>query len=205
MQIDSLVVGPIQAAAWLVWDEESGSGILIDPGDEPVRLAEWAKSKGVQIELLVGTHAHLDHVGAAAALKDLLKVPFAMHPADLPVLEGMPEMARQFGLPACVPARVDLELEDGGTVKAGGLELTVVHTPGHSPGSVSLMAPGHMFGGDLVFAGSIGRSDLPGGSMEVLLKSIREQVLNLPDDTIIHPGHGPDTTVGRERQSNPFF
>jgi len=205
MEIDSLVVGPIQARAWLVWDRSSRAGFLVDPGDEPERLAGWVASREVRLELLVGTHGHLDHVGAAARLQQELQVPFALHPADRPLLETMPEMARQFGLPPAEIPLLDRELQEGQLLRAGDLELEVVHTPGHSPGSVSLLGAGHLFCGDLVFAGSVGRTDLPGGSMEELVRSIRERVLTLEDETVIHPGHGPDTTVGRERAGNPFF
>ena len=205
MEIDSMVVGPIQATAWLVWDPDSRAGFLIDPGDEPERLAAWVESRQVRLEMLVGTHGHLDHVAGAAPLQEKLGLPFALHPADRPLLEAMPDMARQFGLPPAAPPVLDRELAAGETLRAGALELTVAHTPGHSPGSVTLQGGNHLFCGDLVFAGSVGRTDLPGGSMEELVRSIREQILTLDDGTVIHPGHGPDTTVGRERAGNPFF
>jgi glyoxylase-like metal-dependent hydrolase (beta-lactamase superfamily II) len=151
------------------------------------------------------THAHLDHVLGVPRLKAETGAPVWLHTADRPLYDHVPEQAAFYGLEAEPLPPPDREFRAGDTVRLGGIEFTVRHTPGHSPGSVSLVGPGAVFGGDVLFAGSIGRSDLPGGDYDTLIKSIERELLVLPDQTIVYSGHGPETTVGHERRANPFL
>ncbi len=206
MEIESLAVGAFQANAWLVWDPASGRGALLDPGDEPERIRSWVEGRGVRVEILLATHGHLDHVSAAPGLKEAWGgIPFAMHPADRFLLEGLAGTRKQFGLPPVDPPPLDRELAQGDKIPLGEGFLEVLHVPGHSPGSVAFLAGDTLFTGDLLFRGSVGRTDLPGGDGPLLFQSIREKVLSLPGETRILPGHGPGTTVEEEKRSNPFL
>lgn len=206
MKVASLAVGAFQANAWLAWDPDTGKGILIDPGDEARRLADWVERTGVEVEALLATHGHLDHVSAAKELGEILGgVPFFLHEADRFLLDSLGETRRQFGLPPADPPHPAGFLAGGGKVPVGGEVLQVLHVPGHSPGSVAFHGDGLLFTGDLLFRGSVGRTDLPGGEGPRLFASIREKVLPLPGSTRILPGHGPETTIDEERRNNPFL
>ncbi len=208
MRFENLPVGAFQANAWLVWDEESGKGLLVDPGDEAERLLAWIGEKGVQVEILLATHGHLDHVSAAREVGEALGgVPFAMHGADRFLLESLGETRKQFGLAPKEPPRLDRELSGGEILPVGTRELRVLHVPGHSPGSAAFLDEqgGNLLTGDLLFKGSVGRTDLPGGDAPVLFESIRKKVLTLPGSTRILPGHGPETSIDDERKHNPFL
>jgi len=205
MEVRTLAVGAFQANAWLAWDPGSGAGFLIDPGDEAERILAWIESFSVDVRLIVATHGHLDHVAAGREVREALGVPFALHPDDAPLLAALAETRALYGLPPAIPPRIDRELSHGATLAAGGLALEVRHCPGHSPGGVILAGPERAFTGDVIFQGASGRTDLPGGNTERLLRSISEQVLTLPDATLLHSGHGADTTVGAERRRNPFL
>jgi glyoxylase-like metal-dependent hydrolase (beta-lactamase superfamily II) len=203
-------VGPIQANCVLLGDVEAGELVVIDPGEEAERIADRIRESGFKPVAILHTHGHLDHVGGTAELAELLgpDLPIGLHPDEIDLYRNAPVQARMFGLEVDSPPEPDLELVHGNNVSVGGLELEVRHAPGHSPGGVCFVVSGAdrplVIAGDVLFAGSIGRTDLPGGSFQVLERSIREQLYSLPDETRVICGHGPDTTVGRERTMNPF-
>jgi hydroxyacylglutathione hydrolase len=207
MKILVETVGPFAENSYFLVDEPSREAVAVDPGDEPERLLEIVKRHDLRVKWILNTHGHLDHVGAVAALQEATGAPFRIHEADLFLVEAIPEQAALFGLsPPPIP-RVDGHLKEGDvfTVGNGALRIEVLETPGHSPGSVTLRAGHDLIVGDALFAGSIGRTDLPGGDTETLLRSIREKLLGFPDDTRVHPGHMGSTTIGRERRTNPFL
>jgi len=205
MRIDTLVVGPLQVNCFIVSCPATGEAAVIDAGDEPERILHHLATAGLKVRWLLNTHGHFDHQGGIKALKDATGAPFVLHAADLPVLQRAVEHAAVFGLSTEQAPDPDQLLHGGETLPLGQLELQVLHTPGHSPGGVCYLGTGHLFSGDTLFAGSIGRTDLPLGSHDTLIDSIRRQLLVLPDDTVVHPGHGPDSTIGRERLINPFL
>lgn len=199
-----VVNGPFQENCYIAWDEATLKGALIDPGDEPQTILAAARKLGVTIEAIYNTHAHIDHTGAVASLKATLKVPFALHEADAPLLAGLSAQARLFGLPSIESPTVDRVLHHGDIIQIGNLEGKVLHTPGHTPGGVCFWFDKVVFVGDTLFAGSIGRSDLPGGNHEQLIEAIRRELLTLPEQTVALSGHGPATTIGLEKRGNPF-
>jgi glyoxylase-like metal-dependent hydrolase (beta-lactamase superfamily II) len=203
-------VGPIQANCVLVGDREAGVVAVIDPGAEAERIHDRVTTSGLRPAMILHTHGHLDHAGGTADLARRIGsgVPIGLHRDELDLYRGLSMQARMFGLEVENPPEPSLWLEHGQLVDLGRLTLEVRHTPGHSPGGVAFVISGApeptAIVGDVLFAGSIGRTDLFGGSFPVLERSIREQLYSLPDDTRIITGHGPDTTVGRERTTNPF-
>jgi hydroxyacylglutathione hydrolase len=205
--VEAIVNGPFQENCYLVGEAQSSKAWLIDPGDEAERIVERVQRRGLQVEHLLCTHGHIDHAGAVAPLKRALGVPFSLHPAERPWLAHLPSQAAMFGLPAIEVPEVDHELADGQTLQLGALQATVLFTPGHTAGGCCLHFPSHgvVFVGDTLFEGSIGRTDLPGGSLTALLASIRDKLLVLADDVIVYSGHGPRTTIGAERAGNPFI
>lgn len=207
MILQMLTVGPFQENCYIVGDEDSGSGALVDPGDEAARIALAVEQTGLDVEKILITHAHIDHVGAVATLVDEYACPVLMHAEAEPMLKAMPTQAMMMGLRFGKVPAVDGYIEDEEVLEVGGLRLRSLYTPGHAPGHLAFYSEGEglVFAGDALFAGSVGRVDLPGGSMEVLLKSIEERLLTLPDETVVYPGHGPDTTIGAERAGNPFL
>ena len=208
--LDVFAVGPIQANCVLLGDVEAGELVVIDPGEEAERIAERIRESGLRPTMILHTHGHLDHVGGTAELSALLggDVPVGLHPGDIDLYHNAPVQAQMFGLEVDAPPEPDLNIEHGQSLSVGGINLEVRHAPGHSPGGVCFVVTGAdeplVIVGDVLFAGSIGRTDLPGGSFPVLEHSIREQLYTLPDETRVVCGHGPDTTIGRERASNPF-
>jgi glyoxylase-like metal-dependent hydrolase (beta-lactamase superfamily II) len=207
MILEMLTVGPFQENCYIVGDEETGVGALIDPGDEAARIAMAVEQTGLDIGSIIVTHAHIDHVGAVAALTDEYACPVLMHAEAEPMLEGLPTQAMMMGIRFGKVPGVDRYVEDEDVLEVGNLRLRSLYTPGHAPGHLAfyLQDEGLVLSGDVLFAGSVGRVDLPGGSMEVLMQSIEERLLTLPDDTVVYPGHGPRTTTGNERTSNPFL
>ncbi|HEX5727267.1 MAG TPA: MBL fold metallo-hydrolase [Longimicrobiaceae bacterium] len=190
---------------YLVACARTGAGILVDPGAAAPQALAAAGQAGVRVESIVLTHAHLDHVEGLAGAKRATGAPVYLHPDDGQLYQGAPLQAQMFGLPPLEPLPpVDHPLEHGGVVRFGECELAVRHAPGHAPGHVVLVGDGFALVGDVIFMGSIGRTDLPGGDFATLMGSIRAEVLTLPDATVLYNGHGPETTVGHERVSNPF-
>ncbi len=210
MFLEVFPVGPIQANCVLVGDREAGVVAVIDPGGEAERIHDRVTKSGLRPAMILHTHGHLDHAGGTADLARRIGsgVPIGLHRDELDLYRGLSMQARMFGLEVENPPEPSLWLEHGQLVDLGRLTLEVRHTPGHSPGGVAFVISGApeptAVVGDVLFAGSIGRTDLFGGSFPVLERSIREQLYSLPDDTRIITGHGPDTTVGRERTTNPF-
>ena len=205
MLLRSLVVGPLGVNCFIVGCEKTHECIVVDPGDNVPEILQLARQDGVRITQIVATHGHFDHIGRAHTLMEETGATFSVHADDRPLVERSAEMAAYFGLETDPPPRIDRLLVEGETVVVGEESLGILHTPGHSPGNVTLTWPGNAIVGDTVFQGSIGRTDFEGGSLEVLLDSIRSKIFSLGDDTQLHPGHGPSTTVGQERTSNPFL
>lgn len=207
MILEMLTVGPFQENCYVIGDQESGIGALIDPGDEAARIAMAVEETGLDIKSIIVTHAHIDHVGAVTALTDEYACPVLMHAEAEPALGGLPTQAMMMGIRFGKAPKVDRYVEDEEVVEVGDLRLRSLYTPGHAPGHLAfyLQDEGLVLSGDALFAGSVGRVDLPGGSMEVLMRSIEERLLTLPNETVVYPGHGPRTTIGNERTSNPFL
>ena len=202
-RVVTLTNGAFAENCYLVADPETGDAAIVDPGEEVGLFRARLAHEGWTPRAIWLTHAHVDHVAGVAALHDG-RLPVWLHPADRALYDGFPAQARMFGLDATAPPPPDHELADGGSVSVGACTFRVVHTPGHTPGGVCLVGHGVAFVGDTLFAGSIGRTDLPGGDLKALLASIHEKLFTLPDDTVVYAGHGPATTIGAEQQDNPF-
>lgn len=205
--LECLTVGPLQENCYLLGGADSGGAVIIDPGEEAMRLAEAIRGSGRNLEAVLLTHAHFDHVGALADLLDSYAVPVYMHPADRPLLDHAAMAAAHWGIEVRQPQLATIDLEHGQKLELAGLELVCLHTPGHAPGHISFHLPSAnlLLAGDALFKGSIGRTDLPLGDHEQLLASIRRQLLVLPPTTRVLPGHGDSTTIGQEASSNPFL
>ena len=200
-------VTPLQQNCTLLWCETTKKAAVIDPGGDLDRIRQAIAGSKVQVEKIILTHGHIDHAGGAADLRDALGVPVeGPHEADRFLLDGLEETGLAYGIPAR-PVMPDRWLAEGDTVSVGGVSLHVLHCPGHSPGSVVLVSPEQRFAivGDVLFQGSVGRSDLPGGDGKALIRSIREKLLPLGDDIAFICGHGPASTIGQERRTNPFL
>jgi len=203
MILESRAVPPFLKNGFLVGCERTKDTVLIDPGDEVHELIAAARAQDLRVRYILLTHAHIDHVTGVGAAKDAFQVPVYLHRDDLPLYERAALQAQMFGLEVDPPPPADA-FYDGTPLRLGDHAVRVHHTPGHCPGGVCLQIGTHLFVGDTLFAGSIGRTDLPGGNYEVLMRSITEVLFPLGDESIVHPGHGPDTTIGRERTTNPF-
>lgn len=205
MIVERLEVGAFAENCYIVGCEETRHGVVIDPGDEIERIIGRIGQLHLDIQLVLLTHAHLDHVKELNAFKREIDVPVLMHKDDLFLLESLPEQAAAFGMVASGIPTIDRYVDEGEAVDCGKLRFEILHTPGHSPGSVTYIEKGVAFVGDVLFAGSIGRTDLPGGDFETLIRSIRTKLLPMGDETEVYSGHGPPTTIGRERKFNPFL
>lgn len=205
IQVEPIVVGPLFSNCYILWDEETNQGVIIDPGDEADTILKTVKNLGIKIKYILATHGHFDHVGAVAKLRKALNVEFLAHKDDLFFLEDGENAAQRWGIQIDQPPKPDHYIEDGDKIKFGKFELTVIHTPGHSPGGVSFLNNRMLFCGDTLFQGSIGRTDFRKGSFEDLAKSIKTRLYTLPDDTIVYTGHGPVTSIGDEKRYNAFI
>lgn len=202
-----LPVGPLQCNCSILGDESSREAIVVDPGDDIPRILHLLEKHQLTVKRIVVTHAHIDHIAGAHRLKQLTGAPILYNQNDLPLVAMMEQQAGWIGVATPKVSAPDASLEDGDTVAVRGLSGSVLLTPGHTEGSLCLYLADHslLLAGDTLFAGSIGRTDLPGGNTGKLLASIRERLLPLPDATRVIPGHGPDTTIGAESRSNPFL
>lgn len=197
MKIKKIVVPPIATNCYIVWEDGGSEALVIDPGPKPGKAADWLAEKGLRVAGIIQTHGHWDHSAGSPALSKKFNAPILRHPAE--PASGM------FHRPKKSDGERVRDLNDGDTVRLGDNLFTVIHTPGHSPGSICLYTPGTLFCGDLIFQNSVGRWDLAGGSLPELIKSLRERLSRLPDDVQVFPGHGPPTTLKAERATNPFF
>jgi len=202
-----LPVGPLQCNCSVIGDETSHEAMVIDPGDDIQDVLALIAKHSLQVKQIVITHAHIDHVGGAMKLRAATGAPILLNQNDYALLKMLDMQAAWVGMASPGKVEIDQSLAQADTVKAGSLVAQVIHTPGHTEGSVCLYFPAQkkLIAGDTLFAGSIGRTDLPGGCFEKIIDSLHEKVLALPDDTVVVPGHGPLTTIGEERESNPFL
>ena len=211
-----LPVGMLQCNCSIIGDPETREALVVDPGDEAGRILQILAKHALTVKAIVSTHAHIDHVGGLRKMQQATGAPVLMHGDDMELYRHLDIQAAWIGMRTPDPVSIDKFLREGDTLRWGRFEANVFHTPGHTPGSISLyMAPqkeenadldaGKLLAGDTLFAGSIGRTDLPGGSLEKILRSIHQKLLILPDETIVYPGHGAVTTIGQERAANPFL
>jgi glyoxylase-like metal-dependent hydrolase (beta-lactamase superfamily II) len=205
MIIERLVVGMLQSNCYVVGCEDTKAGIIIDPGGDAPSILNKVEQLGLSIKYIVNTHGHIDHIAANRPLKEATGAMIAIHHADAEYLiTDQGQFARMLGVLSPGPP-ADVLLEEGDDIVFGDDSLHVIHTPGHSSGSISLAADGVVFCGDTLFAMGVGRVDLPGGDWETLIQSIKNQLFTMPDTTTVYTGHGPPTTIGREKSSNPWF
>jgi len=204
MLVRALTVGPFQENSYLLADGATHDAVFVDPGDEGERLIAAVEEGGFTLRAIWITHGHLDHVGGIAALKRRFDVPVYLHPLDRPLYDRAEEQGRHYGVRIEAPPAPERDLAEGDVVAFGGLSFNVVHVPGHAPGHVAFVGHGVVFGGDVLFAGSIGRTDLPLCDARAMQRSL-ERLAALPPETIVYPGHGPATTIGEEARTNPFL
>ena len=219
-------VGMLQCNCSILGDSETGEAIVVDPGDDVERILELLSRRGLKVRAIVSTHTHIDHVGGLAQLHVATGAPVLIHEADLPLYSNLEMQAGWLGVPTPAIMQIRDFVKEGDALRWGGFAARVLHTPGHTPGSISLViesdsrpaapashahtdgkgsAPSRLLAGDTLFQGSIGRTDLPGGSFPEIIRSIHDKLLVLPDDLVVYPGHGSTTTIGEEREHNPFL
>lgn len=204
MIVTQITVGAFQENCYLVEDPKTNAVAIVDPGSEPERIVEAVEQSGGRVEAIWVTHAHVDHIGAIAPLKRKYNVPVWLHPLDEPLYRVGGRQAQLYGIPYEEPPAPDRRFAEGEKIKLGALELDVIHVPGHAPGHVVIYGHGNALVGDCLFAGSIGRTDLPFSNPSQLEASLK-RIAALPPETVVHPGHGDSTTIGEERLSNPFL
>jgi hydroxyacylglutathione hydrolase len=204
MILERLIVGPLEVNCYLVGDEEKNDLAVIDPGAEGERIIDFIEGKGYRPSYIINTHGHIDHIRANADIKERYNIPILIHEKDAAIISSPQdaELEEMIGGRPSPPA--DRTLSEKETIAIGSLKLKVIHTPGHTPGGISLLFDDGVFTGDTLFSGGVGRTDLPGGSFDDLLRSIKEKLFSLPDRLIIYPGHGPSSTIGEEKRYNPF-
>lgn len=205
MLIKPFVIGPMESNAYILADEATRRAALIDPGIDSEHLLDVLEAERLRLDLVLNTHGHFDHVFCDGYFTSKTGARLLIHEADLPLLRQLPEVARYYGFSVADPPPPGGFLRDGDSVRVGEMTVRVYHTPGHSPGGVCLGVGDVLFSGDTLLAGSIGRTDIPGGCYQELVASIRSKLLALPDATVVYTGHGPQTSIGDERQYNPFL
>jgi glyoxylase-like metal-dependent hydrolase (beta-lactamase superfamily II) len=205
LEVVALPNGQFAENCYLVADRRTREAVIIDPGEEPALFLAELDSHAWALRAIWLTHAHIDHIIGVGAVHAQTGAPIHLHPLDRPIYDALPEYGAWVGMRLDPPPPPDRELRPGQVLRVGGFEFSVRFTPGHSPGSVSFVGQGMVFGGDVLFNGSVGRTDLPGGDAGTLMATIQSEFLSLPDSTVVHSGHGPDTTIGIERLTNPFL
>lgn len=204
MIIEQLSLGPIQANCFILGCEESHEAVVIDPGDEGDKILMALARKSLKATKIINTHGHFDHVGANRRIKEVTGAELLIHRLDAPMLAQLAANASAWGMRADNSPAPDQEIEDGDTITFGTISLEVIHTPGHTRGGISLYGQKSVFVGDTLFAGSIGRTDFPGGDFDTLISSIQQKLFVLPEETKVYPGHMGSTTIGVEKRTNPF-
>jgi len=205
IMVRGIVVGVFAENAWVIGNRRTGEAIAIDPGDQPDEILAMARDMGVRIKLIANSHAHIDHILGVRGVQSATGAKFLLHQGDLAIARNAAGTAAGFlGRPVDPPPDPDAYPADGDEIDVDGVKLKVIHTPGHTPGSLSFYTEGMLFSGDTLFQGSIGRTDLPGGDYDQEMSSIVDKLLALPDDTVVLPGHMRETRIGFERQANPF-
>ncbi len=205
LEVVSLPNGQFAENCYLIADRRAGDAVIIDPGEEPAMFLSELDARAWTLRDIWLTHAHIDHIMGVAAVHAATGAPIHLHPLDRPIYDALPQYGAWVGMRLERPPAPERDLRPGERLRVGGFEFEVRFTPGHSPGSVSFLGEGMIFGGDVLFNGSVGRTDLPGGDPTALMNSIQTQFLSLPDSVVVHSGHGPDTTIGVERLTNPFL
>ena len=205
LTVVALPNGQFAENCYLVADGGSAKAVMIDPGEDQARFLAELTKRGWSLSGIWLTHAHIDHIMGVGAVQAATDAPIYLHPKDRPLYDDLPSYGAWVGIPLDPPPPPQFELAAGQLLRVGAYEFEVRFTPGHSPGSVSFLGHGMIFGGDVLFSGSVGRTDLPGGDSSTLMTTIQTEFLSLPDSTVVHSGHGPDTTIGVERLTNPFL
>ncbi len=205
LNIETITVGAFAMNCYLLYDDDTKDAIYIDPGMEAERLIKRVEELGLNLNYIINTHAHIDHVAEAGTVQKHFDVGFYLHREELPLLDVLPEQAKMFGLKADEAPTVTKYVNDGDEIQLGDYKAKLYHTPGHSPGSISIHWGEDVFVGDCLFMDSIGRTDLYKGDFDQLIQSIKKELLTLPESTNVHSGHGPSTTIGREKIHNPFL
>jgi glyoxylase-like metal-dependent hydrolase (beta-lactamase superfamily II) len=209
IDVEFLTVGPFQSNCYIVSCTETREAVIFDAGDEAARILDTVRSLGVRVQLIVNTHAHIDHVSALPEVAEELGVPVLMHRNEVPIYEIVPAQAAMFGVEAPGQVAIDRYVEDGDELRFGSVRGEFLLTPGHSPGSVCIhfaaASPPRLIAGDVLFRGSIGRTDLPGGDYDTIMRTLATRFIPLPGETVVYPGHGPATTIGEEKRTNPFL
>ncbi|MCH8849660.1 MAG: MBL fold metallo-hydrolase [Chloroflexi bacterium] len=205
IMVRGIVVGVFAENCWVIGSRRTGEGIVIDPGDQPEDILALAKDMGVNVKVIANTHAHIDHILGVRGVQEKTDAKFLLHEQDLEIARGAARGAAQMlGKEVQPPPDPDAFLSDGDVVEVDGLKLQVIHTPGHTQGSIAFYTEGMLFSGDTLFRGSVGRTDLPGGNQQQEIASIVDKLLTLPDDTVVLPGHMEETRIEHERKTNPF-
>ncbi len=205
MFINNIVVGPLEVNCYILGCKDTKEAAIIDPGDNADEIIKAIDNEGLKPVYIINTHAHFDHIGSVKTVQDHFKIDFLLHKEDLFLVDDASAQARAFGLDPFPKPDVNKFVNEGDKISLGKKVINVIHTPGHSPGCVCYLIDNNVFVGDTLFAGSIGRSDLPGGSHEMLINSIKKKLLPLGNSTVVYPGHGPTTTIEEEEKHNPFL